>query len=151
MTPNGGRRLDVDGGARLVEAWRAPGGLGLAYFLADAGSSADRRAALPAGTGIAELTDEEARELWEGGAPLTATEIRFEDSIGESWLAQATGPAWSEGGAAHAIGVLLVCLTDARGRIERAGLRLSDLAPADLAALVEASTGDDRSVEEPRA
>lgn len=140
MTGRPVREVCVDGGrVRLVEAWRAPSGLGLAYFLADPGpeSLADRRAGLPAGTGVSDLSEDAVRELWEGAAPLTATEVRFEDSRGDSWLAQATGPAWSESGAADAVGVRLVCLTADRETLELSRIPLPDLEPADLRALVD--------------
>jgi hypothetical protein len=141
MTGRASREISIDGRrVRLVDAWRAPGGLGLGYFLADSEDPkvpADRRTELPPGTAVDDLSEEDVLLLWENAAPLTATEARFEDSAGESWLAQATGPAWSETGAADAVGVRIVCLTADRETVECRGLRLSELGASGLRALVD--------------
>jgi len=141
MSDRPSRELDIDGRAwRLVDAWRSTGGMGLGYFVCldpeEGPGSTDRRAVLPKGTGLGDLGESDIVELWKGAAPLTGSERRFEDDGGDLWLAQATGPAWSEGGATDAIGLRLVCLTRDAGPVEVGRRRLSDLEDDDLSGLV---------------
>lgn len=129
------RDLSIDGADLvLVEAWRAPSGLGLGYFLSS-GTDGDRRVELAAGIDLASLDEEAVSALWESAAPLTSTERRISVD-GDSWLAQASGPVWAEGAAVGTLGVRLTCLTSERATIAVAGVRLDDLDEGRLSALV---------------
>jgi hypothetical protein len=128
----------------LVDAWRAPGGRGLGYFLAEA-SESDRRASLAVEVDVESLSEGDVLALWDTATPLTSTERRF-SAGGEVWLAQASGPAWAESAAAGLVGVRLRCLTASRAVSEIAGVVLGDLADEELAELVDPS-GQQRTIE----
>jgi len=136
------REMEIDGRRwLLVDAWRSPGGRGLGYFVCvrceePTPGTADRRVILPGGRSLEEIDEQELRDLWERAAPLTASERRFEDEDGDLWLAQATGPVWSEDGATDATGFRLACLTRDRPLVEVRRHPLCDLRDDDLAALV---------------
>lgn len=121
---------------RLIDAGRAPSGLGLGYFLPADGGEGDRRVALEPDAGVASLSGEALETLWQGAAPLTATERRFEDAGGDVWLAQSVGPVWAEAGtAADAVGIRLRCLTSVRPPVSRTGLTPATLSNAELVEL----------------
>lgn len=125
----------------LLDAWRSAGGLGLGYFARRGpegwtSEDTDRRVALPTGRSLEDLEEHEVVELWDSGAPLTATERRFQTAGGDLWLAQGSGPVWNaDGGAANAIGLRLACLTHDVPPVELPGRRLSELGDDELATL----------------
>ncbi len=135
-----GRFFDAGGATwRAIEAWRAPGGVGLCYLLKwsdgrPAGTDRDdRRARLEPGTELDALDTEALRRRWEGGAALTATERRVVDAAGAVWLVQNTGPVWSdERGGEDATGIRFRCLTDPRPVLETSGRHVAELSEAEL-------------------
>jgi len=119
--------------------------MGLGYFVCPGPEEGkpgapDRRVVLPPGRSLADLDGQEVAALWEGAAPLTDSERRFPDDGGELWLAQATGPVWSDSGANDAIGFRLVCLTRDCAPVEIRSRRLSEMEDGDLSALVALPT-----------
>lgn len=111
---------------RVLEAWRAGDGHGVAYAVAlaeDGGEPSeddreDRRFLLGPDEELAALADRElARRVREEGRPLTATERRFRAPDGRLWLAQSVGPVWAEGAAE---GLASVLFTSLEGPLERA-------------------------------
>ncbi|MDT8436391.1 MAG: hypothetical protein RRA92_06500 [Gemmatimonadota bacterium] len=111
-------------GRSAVELRRGPSGLGLVVFL-----PGGRRAVLEPGVTLADLDDGARRELESGAAPLTPTEALFEDPDGAWWLAQATGPAWAEeGAAADIVGTRFTRLDGSGRRLEAAGASWARLA-----------------------
>lgn len=118
------RELEIeDRRWRAVEAWRGASGHALVYFLPLADGEevgedrVDRRASLPPGSSLEELTAAELRELWDRGTGLTETERRFRAPDGRLWLAQSQGPVWAEGGVAG--GLTGVTFTSLEGERER--------------------------------
>lgn len=99
-------RGEVRGGVRpvAVVSHRAVSGLGLVVF-----PELRVRAALPAGSDVEAMSDEDLSALASAARPLTATEtiLKHDD---EHWLVQGTGPVWAEGGASDACGLLFTCL-----------------------------------------
>lgn len=135
---------------RLIDAGRAPSGLGLGYFLPADGGEGDLRVALEPDADVASLSPEALDSLWREGAPLTATEKRFTDAGGDLWLAQSTGPVWAAAGAAaDAVGIRLRCLTSDRPPVSRTGRTLETLSDEDLVALTrqEPEPGADETEE----
>ncbi len=133
---------------RAIDAWRAPGGVGLCYMLkwADgrpAGSDRDdRRARLEPGTELDALEPEALRRLWESGAALTVTERRVVDAAGAVWLAQNAGPVWSdERGGEDATGIRFRCLSDERPAVETSGGHVAEMTEAELAQALAAPPG----------
>lgn len=121
----------------LFDAWRAPGGLGLGYFIS-AGDAPDRRVALGPGTHVTDLDEAAFRELWEAAPGLTTTERRIAGPDGRPWLAQSYGPVWHEGGTAReVIGVRLRCLSDEEPPAVLRGVPLEELSDDDLRAAID--------------
>lgn len=121
----------------LFDAWRAPGGLGLGYFVA-ADDAPDRRVALEPGTDVTDLDRAAFRELRETAAGLTDTERRIAGPGGRPWLAQAYGPVWHEGGTAReVIGVRLRCLSDEEPVAVLRGVPLAELSDDELSTAID--------------
>ena len=138
MTRRPRAELTVDRETWLaLDAWRSGRGLGLVYFLhledgTPGDPASDRRAPLPPDADLSVLDAAELHELWAGAVELTPTERRLVAPDGSIWLAQGTGPAWSDGGAVDAIGVRLRCLSDERPIREIPGLRISEATDSRL-------------------
>jgi hypothetical protein len=99
--------------AAPVEALHAVSGLSLVVWPADS-----VRAALPAGTALADLGPADLAILREGARPLTVTErIIYPDTSSDPVLVQQTGPAWAEeGGASDLCGLLFTRLDGSQHR-----------------------------------
>lgn len=138
MTPRPRIEHEIDGTRwTLFDAWRAPGGLGLGYFVAP-GSVADRRVALEPGIEVTALDEAAFRELWERATGLTDTERRIAGPRGRPWLAQSYGPVWHEGGTAReVIGVRLRCLSDEAPVSMLRGVSLPELSDDELSAAID--------------
>lgn len=120
----------------LFDAWRAAGGRGLGYFIAE-GDSPDRRAALDADTDVTRLDEAAFRALLDEAVELTDTERRFAGPRGRPWLAQAYGPVWHEGGTAReVIGARLRCLSDETAVVVVPGAPLAELSDDELRAAI---------------
>jgi len=149
------RTVEIDGGEiafRAVEAWRAPGGPALCYFVRlesgepGAGDREDRRAALDPGRTLTDLDRAELRDLLDGAAPLTATERRFRAPDGRFWLAQSVGPVWAEESAAEAVtGVRFTSLEGELERLEGPGGHVGRASEEELREAWRRAAGDDRS------
>jgi hypothetical protein len=137
-----GRRLTVDGSAyEVFDAWSSLGGLVLCYFAVSDGEAVemtdrgDRRAALEPDEKLADLSEDRLVELLAKGAPLTATERRFETPDEGCWLAQNIGPVWAEGVAAGLTGILFTDLAGSAGRRQVAGGPIAAMSGDDLLGL----------------
>jgi len=134
------RELEIgDRRWRAVEAWRGSSGHALVYFLpladgVEAGDDRlDRRASLPSGSSLDDVTPEELRELWDRGTGLTETERRFRAPDGRLWLAQSQGPVWAEGGVASGLtGVRFTSLEGERERLSGDGEHAGRASPEEL-------------------
>lgn len=138
MTARAARTIQIEGqSVRVFEAWRAPSGLGLAYFAAEGDPGLDRRSALDPAVSFTDLTDDEVQALWTEAASLTPTERRLTDPTGRLWLAQGVGPVWARGGtAADAVGVRFVCLSAQQPPIHVGGVALDLSSEAELLAVL---------------
>ncbi len=121
------QRVEIEGEAwDVFEAWRAPSGLGLVYFVRATREEGDRRAEVDPGTRFEDLDASRLAEMWQGASSLTESERRLVDGEGEVWLLQAEGPVWGEGGAADAVGTRARCLTATRDGVVLRGVRPDD-------------------------
>lgn len=128
-------------GEEAVEAWRTADGLTLVVFL----PSGER--ALLEGRALADLPEEELRELRGRAVPLTPTEAVYRAPDGRRWLAQATGPAWAPDAASGVLGTRFTSLDGAHERFDVAGTPLTappgdpDRRERELAALWRVGVG----------
>lgn len=118
---SGGRRpRETGSGEEAVQAWRTAEGHGLILFL-----PGGERALLEDDRDLADLSDGELAELRERAVPLTPTEAVFAAPDGRRWLAQATGPAWSNEAAPGILGTRFTSLEGTYERFDAAGTPLT--------------------------
>jgi len=134
MSSQSARTLEIDGRTvQVLEAWRAPSGLGLAYFVVENAEELDRRSVLEVGEELAVMPDDVLEVRWAGAARLTPTERRLVDRESRLWLVQGLGPVWAEGGtAADAVGMRVRCLSEALPSLDLTGVRPDQISNAEL-------------------
>lgn len=139
MSERGERTLEADGRAwRVVEAWRASGGLGLVYFLpledgeVPEDDREDRRAALEPGETVEGLEPGTLRQRLAEATALTETERRFRAPDGRPWLVQSVGPVWSDGVASGLTGLLFTALEGPPARARTGGGHAGELTDEEL-------------------